>query len=251
MVRIIRSFYSTSCESCERQRPGLAQSPVPRARCRTRPDGHRQLGPLARGLPDGEDLRERRAVERDERPCLDLGRVAVLGVQTSWILCYGLHGLRRKGRVEVVGRSVSRIPLLARDGERLGLPVVKTGVAPPATRVGGARPVGALTHQVGRGLSRFALSGDEGDQSPETVGAPREWPRPWFRPPPGGGGDACRLPLFAVPAHVRGRHPRARRGVAGLLLKPREGSGPESRTGPQNSPNADSPRWQVVQAMQP
>lgn len=44
-------------------------------------------------------LRERRTVERDRHPCPHLGWVAVLGVQTCWILGSGLYGLRGKRRV--------------------------------------------------------------------------------------------------------------------------------------------------------
>jgi hypothetical protein len=94
-------------------------------------------------------LREPHAVEPDERPCPYLGSVAALGVQTSRILFSGLHGLRRKRRVEVAGRLVNRIPLLAREGEHLGRAVAKARAAAPASRTGSVRAVGALTHQVG------------------------------------------------------------------------------------------------------
>ncbi|MGW0631441.1 hypothetical protein [Streptomyces sp. NPDC002758] len=81
-------------------------------------------------------LRERHAVQPDERPCPHLGSVAAIGVQTSWILFSGLHGLRRKRRVEVAGRLVNRIPLLARDAAIAGrarAPAQATRVDTPHT----------------------------------------------------------------------------------------------------------------------
>jgi hypothetical protein len=77
--------------------PVWAQPPLPRARCRTAGPGTGSSVPSP--VVFRTALRERRAVERDGHPCPHLGWVAVLGVQTCWILFSGLYGLRGKSRV--------------------------------------------------------------------------------------------------------------------------------------------------------
>ncbi len=77
--------------------PVWAQPPLLRARCRTAGPGTGSSVPSP--VVFRTALRERRAVERDGRPCPHLGWAAVLGVQTCWILFSGLYGLR--GKVEL------------------------------------------------------------------------------------------------------------------------------------------------------
>lgn len=72
--------------------PVWAQPPLPRARCRTAGPGTGSSVPSP--VVFRTALRERRAVERDGHPCPHLGRVAVLGVQTCWILSSERYGLR-------------------------------------------------------------------------------------------------------------------------------------------------------------